>query len=429
MPTMMQILEHLTPLNRVMCSSDYDRTIEYLASIAPFREVRYEADREHNGWVIPPKWDVLEAKILRDGQVVYDGTWHPMAVIALSTPFRGTVSRDELLAHLHYDHRYDDAIPFHFRQLFRSWDRTWGFCVPKRWVASLEEGDYQVVIETAEAPGYLLMLEWELPGRLDETIAFGTNLDHPGVANDGLSGVVVGIELFRRIASRPRNLTYRLVLPQGIMGTEYYLGLQDPQRRGRILEGVMLEMLGSPTQLALQFSRGGGSNIEHALRGALDACGVDHRTGAFEEIILNDEYVWEAYGTPMASLSRFPYPEYHTDRDRVALMSEERLNEAVRVLEAAVDRVDSTSLVYKRFEGSICLSNPRYDLYLDPGQVAFGDAPDETRRRMRLLMDTIPTLDRPVSVRQLAARVGLPDDAVAAYLERWEAKGLIALRP
>jgi aminopeptidase-like protein len=428
-PSMMEILERLVPLNRVMCSSDYDRTIAYLADIAPFREIRYEAGTVHNGWVIPPKWDVVEASISRGGRVVYDGTWHPMAVIALSTPFRGTVAREELLAHLHHDHRFDDAIPFHFRQSFRSWERTWGFCVPRRLVESLPEGDYDVVIETSEAPGYLSMLEWEIPGRLDETVVFGTNLDHPGVANDGLSGVVVGIELFRRLASRPRNLSYRLVLPQGIMGTEYYLGLQEPARRGRILEGVMLEMLGSPTPLALQRSRGGASNLDHAVGEALLASGTAHRTGAFEEIILNDEYLWEAYGIPMSSLSRFPYPEYHTDRDGVGLMSVARLEEAVAVLEAAVDLVEATPLVFKRFEGNVCLSNPRYDLYVDPGQVAFGDAPDEGRRRMRLLMDTIPTLRRPVSVRRLAAEVGLPEDAVLAYLERWASKGLIALRP
>jgi predicted transcriptional regulator len=61
--------------------------------------------------------------------------------------------------------------------------------------------------------------------------------------------------------------------------------------------------------------------------------------------------------------------------------------------------------------------------------VAFGDGPDETRRRMRLLMDTIPTLTRPVSVRQLAQTVGLPEETVAAYLARWRDKGLIELRP
>jgi hypothetical protein len=64
---------------------------------------------------------------------------------------------------------------------------------------------------------------------------------------------------------------------------------------------------------------------------------VDHRTGGFEEVVLNDEYVWEAYGIPMAALTRFPYPEYHTDRDDVALMSEERLEEAVAVLLAAIE--------------------------------------------------------------------------------------------
>ena len=429
MPSMMQILRELTPLNRVMCSSDFDRTIEYLKAIGPFREVRYDAAQEHNGWVIPPKWDVVEARIERDGALVYDGRWHPLAVIALSAPFRGRVSRDELRAHLHYDHRYDDAIPFHFRQLFRSWERSWGFCVPKRLYDALEEGEYDVVIETAEAPGYLRMLEWELPGELEETIVFGTNLDHPGVANDGLSGVVVGIELFRRLAERPRNLSYRLVLPQGIIGTEYYLGLQDPARRGRILEGVMLEMIGSARPLAMQHSRGGASNIEHALVEALAAGGIEHRRGAFEEILFNDEYVWEAYGIPMASLSRFPYPEYHTDRDDAALMSEPHLKENVEVLLAAIERTESTPLVFKRFEGNVCLSNPRYDLYIDPGQVAFGDGPDETRHRMRKLMDAIPALTRPVSVRQLADQVGLPSDVVEAYLERWQAKGLLSLRP
>jgi len=430
MPSMMQILADLTPLNRVMCSSDYDRTVDYLLERLPFREIRYDADEpEHNGWVIPPKWDVLEAKILRDGAVVYDGTWHPMAVIALSAPFRGTVSLEELRRHLHFDHRYDDAIPFHFRQLFRSWDRTWGFCVPKRLVDGLEGGDYEVVIETAEAPGYLRMLEWELPGEADETIVFGANLDHPGVANDGLSGVAVGIELFRRLAEQPRALSYRLVLAQGIMGTEYYLGRQDPRRRARILEGAMLEMIGSPTQLALQFSRGAEGNLEHAIAAAVRALGVDHRTGGFEEVVLNDEYVWEAYGIPMASLTRFPYPEYHTDRDDVALMSAPALEEAVNVLEAAIATLESTPLIHKRFEGNVCLSNPRYDLYVDPGQVAFGDRPDEPRRQMRLLMDTIPTLSRPTSVRQLAARVGLPQETVAAYLDRWRKKGLIDLLP
>jgi|ADGO01.1.fsa_nt_gi Uncharacterized protein conserved in bacteria with an aminopeptidase-like domain len=205
MPSMMQILADLTPLNRVVCSDDYDKTIEYMKKVLPFEELSFSHDEAYNGWVIPPKWNVREAKILRNGKVIYDGTWHPMAVIALSSPFRGKVSREELRQHLHYDHRYDDSIPFHFRQLFRSWNRDWGFCVPKRFYDALEPGDYEVIIDTDESPGTLRMLEFTLPGRVEETIVFGTNLDHPGVSNDGLAGVVVGIELFRRLAKRSTN--------------------------------------------------------------------------------------------------------------------------------------------------------------------------------------------------------------------------------
>jgi aminopeptidase-like protein len=428
MVSMMKILEDLVPLNRVICSRDYDRTIEYLEALLPFRLIEYSSNDEHNGWVIPPKWDVKEAKIFRGGRVLYDGMRHPLAVIALSSSFKGKVDREELKRHLHYDHRYDDSIAFHFRQLFRSWQRDWGFCVPKRFYDGLEAGDYEVLIETEESDGVLRMLELTHPGELSETIVFGANLDHPGVANDGMSGVVVGIELFRRIARKRRKWTYKLVLAQGIIGSEYYLGKQRKEDRERIMEGLFLEMLGSRTQLALQASREASSNIEYAVGRSLQEKRVSFRTGPFESIILNDEYIWEAYGIPMASLSRFPYPEYHSERDNLSAISESMLSEAVDVLERAIEMLEDSVLVRKKFEGNICLSNPRYDLYVDPGQMAFGEIASHEQKRMRLLMDLIPTLTRRVTTRALAERVGLPEEQVRGYLRKWEEKGLLEMR-
>ena len=65
--------------------------------------------------------------------------------------------------------------------------------------------------------------------------------------------------------------------------------------------------------------------------------------------------------------------------------------------------------IVKKFEGNICLSNPQYDLYVDYGQVALGDTLSDQRRRMRCLMDFVPALDRPVSVKAVADHVGLPE--------------------
>jgi aminopeptidase-like protein len=427
MKSMMQVLRDLTPLNRAVCSVGYDQAVEYLSEVLPFRVISVPGSREHNGWVIPPSWDVEEARIVKDGRTVYDGTVHPLGVIALSRSFCETVSLDELRRHLHYDHRSEDAIPFHYRQQFRSWSRDWGFCIPKRLFDQLTPGDYEVVIRTRETPGTLKILEYKQHGSLDFTIALGGNLDHAGVANDGLAGCVVGIETLRRLQGRKTRFTYSLILSPGIIGSEFYFAGLTQSERSLILEGIFLEMLGSATPLAIQESRQAQGNTLHALKASLDQMGLSYRTGSFESIIVNDEYVWENYGIPTLSFSRFPYPEYHSSLDNIGMIKEECLNEAATALIGAIDRLEASPIVLKKFEGNICLSNPKYDLYIDYGQIALGDNLSDQARRMRCLMDLVPALDRPVSVKALADQVGLPEDSTLEYLQRWAAKGLIDL--
>lgn len=428
MSVMMDLLKELTPLNRVICSSDYDRTVERVRQLLPAEVLEYPAaSGEYNGWVIPPKWDVLEATIARGEAIVYDGTWHPLGVIALSAPFEGRVSLDELKTHLHYDHRYSDSLTFHFRQLFRSWDRDWGFCMPKHIYDALEPGDYDVRIVTREEPGVLKVVTATHAGSIPYTVALCANLDHPGVSNDGLAGVAVGIEVLRRLQDRRTMYTYTLALAPGIMGTEYYLGLLAPTSRAQILECLCLWMLGSRTELGLQDSRGARSNMERALAKVMNEQGTQYRRGEFESIIINDEYLWEAYGIPTCSLSRFPYPEYHSSRDNASIISEDSLEEAVAIVLGAIEHLEATPLVEKRFEGTICLSNPRYGLYIDPGQISFGERIGDEQRRLRMLQDYLPSLGHPETVRSLAWRFGLPEQLVLDYLRDWEERGLVSI--
>jgi len=425
MKSMMQILEDLTPLNRAVCSLGYDQAVDYLGQVLPFRILTVPQSREHNGWVIPPSWDVVDAKIFKDGEMVYDGTAHPLGVIGLSSSFSGTVDLEELRRHLHYDHRYEDSVPFHYRQFFRSWQRVWGFCLTKKTYDSFKPGNFEIVIRTKESPGVMKILEYKHAGASDYTILLGGNLDHAGVANDGLAGCVVGLEVLRRLQGRKTKFTYALVLSPGIIGSEFYLASLTPIERAQILEGVFLEMLGAGTQLAVQDSRSDMVSLGYALKASLDGLGISYRTGAFASIIINDEYIWENYGIPMLSLSRFPYPEYHSSKDDMTAIREASLDEAVKALLGAVDRMEASPIMVKKFEGNICLSNPRFDLYADYGQVALGDTPTDQRRRLRNLMDLVPALDRPVSIKALAGRVDVPEAQTLEYLQRWAAKGLI----
>ncbi|OGV50875.1 MAG: hypothetical protein A2X49_05525 [Lentisphaerae bacterium GWF2_52_8] len=421
---MMKIVEDLTLTNRVFCSKGYDEVIEYLRKLLPFEVNGYEGC-SCNGWVIPPSWDLKEAKIFHDGRLVWDGMSHPLAVIALSSPFRGKVSKAELLEHLYFDARYDHVIPYHFRQLYRPWKRSWGFCLPRKLYDSLPEGDYDVVIETIESSGCLKVPEFTIQGRSDLCFAFVAHLDHPGMANDDLCGCAVGVELFRRLSRMKTNYSYKLLLVQEMTGSEFYWNFSNPKNKNKIFEGLFIEMLGSKTGLVYQQSQLGASNIEWALTKALEDLKLPFRKEPFRGAVCNDENIWEAYGVPMASISRFPYPEYHCDLDNPSIISQEMMGEALDTLLRTVTLLDSSAMVSKRFKGTICLSNPDYNLYMDPGQPAYGEEGDENATRWNKLMEAIPLLSAPVCGKRLASEFGLPEKSVMDYLARWKEKGLL----
>jgi hypothetical protein len=156
-------------------------------------------------------------------------------------------------------------------------------------------------------------------------------------------------------------------------------------------------------------------SIFHALKASLERMDIPYRTGPFGSIIINDEYIWENYGIPMLSFSRFPYPEYHSSRDNMEIIRENSLKEAADALVGAIDQLESSPIFLKRFEGNICLSNPKYNFYVDYGQVALGDPVSDQRSRLRSLMDFVPSLDRAVTVKAIE------------YLEKWAGAGLIDL--
>lgn len=420
-----QILEKLWKLNRIFCSSDYDASLEYLSTFLPFAIHQYSSTQPYKGWVIPPKWELIKGEIRCKGRVIYEAD-HPLKIIGISKSFQGEVSGDELKKHLHYDQRNPNNIPYHFRQHYRPWDRNWGFCVPQTFYDSLNEDIYEVEIITKESEGYLKVAEYIKPGKLQEGFAFVAHLDHPGMANDDLSGVAVGVELLHRLSQIETKFTYRLVLVQEIIGSVFYLD-HEFSKGNPILESCFIEMLGSKTPLSFQYSRFGSSCLEKELKNALMKSGQQFTEGPFRSIVCNDECVWESYRIPMCSLSRFPYPEYHSDKDNLSIMSQEYLTDAVDILYDSLIALDKNILLKKQFEGVYSLAHPSFNLYIDPGQPAFNKLPSTSSVKLRSLMDEIPLLPKYSFINSIAEALQLPEDLVFNYLKQWEEKGLIDL--
>lgn len=429
-PTL-KIIQDLAPLSRVFCSPDYDFSLDYLQKLLPNPKLfSYKKEDEHNGWQIPPRWVLAESWIKdKDGNLCYNGLHHPLATISYSASFAGFIKGSELKKHL-FSCRHDpERISFHFRNSYRPWDREWGFSVPTAILDAIQNEElYEVCIRTEEAMGELKILEAQTgKGQSGLKFVFVAHLDHPGMANDDLAGVAAGVELLRRLSKKDLRHSYHLLVVQELIGSQFYLQdfrKRNPEQRP-FFEGLFLEMPGTDTPLALQASMNGQSLLEDALKSALDTSKLPFRQGKFKCIIGNDESIFEAYGVPMASLSRYPFEEYHTDADNASLMDEKALEEYVSILEQSVDLLEKTSFYQKIFDGVICLSNPSYNLYIDSGQPAFEAMPPAEILNLRQIMDYLPLAQEIFGAHQLSQLFSVPLEQVQDYLSKWVKAGLL----
>lgn len=435
----MELIRILSPLRMAPNSNGADECARILREELPFTVHEFAGGAEINGWVCPMKWEVCEAKIRdRNGDIVYDGMWHPLAVIGYSQAFEGRVQGRELKKHLFYPDAFDDALVYHCDLFYKPFRKEWGFSVTKRFFDSVQEdADYDIELNTEFEPGSMKVLEYVLPGESDDSIVMNAHNCHAFLCNDDLAGVTVGVELCRELAKVPkRRFTYRLIVAAEHFGSIFYLNRLTDAEAKRLKYGVFLEMLGTSGALALQRSYLGDTLIDRALMNALKFGKVEWRTDIFRKIVGNDETCWEGagYEVPFPSISRSlgigHFPEYHTSKDGPELIIEDKLQESVRIILDAFNILEKDAVMTRKFKGLIALSHPRYNLYkpfYDPSE------PDrktvsETARNWNYLMDCIPRyFDGQTRIIEVAERHELPFRSVYDYICQFEEKGLVEM--
>jgi aminopeptidase-like protein len=249
-------------------------------------------------------------------------------------------------------------------------------------------------------------------------------LCHNLAANDGLSGVVVGLEVMRALAQKKqRRFNYLfLVLPETI-GSLAWLSHNEnlmPSLHG----GLFLEMMGLDNPFSLQNSFGSDSEVDLCFELGLREAYPDMWCTPFRSVPGNDERQFNAPGVrvPMASLSRmqcpgtsgFPYPQYHSDHDNPTTTSQERLEESLCAVLAMLECLEQNYVPLNLFKGEVFLS--RYGLH--PG--SFMDAADH-----QALFAVLFRIDGTRSLAQIAQEIGEPFSRVRNVCEKLRECGLV----
>lgn len=428
---MLKLLKRIYSLRLAPVSADTDRAVKLLKKELPFKIHKFKSGKECNGWIVPKSWQVQKAEIRKNGKLVYDGKKHPLGVMGYAKSFKGRVTFSELKKHLTFRRDCPNAIGYHCDYYYKPWRSDWGFSIPYTLYKKLKKNNYEIDLQASFESGTMKVCDFFLHGQKKDTIIFNAHNCHAAQANDDIAGVVVGIELMKRLSERKNKYSYRLIIAPEHLGTVFYLAHLPKDVISSFKFCFFLEMLGNNNRIALQESFTGKSLIDQAAQHYLKFNFPEYFSAKFRKIVGNDETVWESagYEIPTVSLSRWPYREYHTSRDNTDIISEEKLRESLRAVLGILDILETNCTMRRNFKGLIALSNPKYDLYISPGtDPSIPMEKTEDRKKWNYLMDCLPRyFDGENTILDIAIKYDIDYQQLYKYLLKFKENGLIEL--
>src|SRR5208283_5756044 len=171
-------------------------------------------------WTVPKEWNIRDAYIKDPhGKRVLDFGKSNLQVLNYSTPVHATMSLSELKPRLHALPEHPEWIPYRTSY----YQENWGFCLSHNQIQRLEDGDYEVCIDSSLEDGHLTYGECYLPGSSTDEVLISCHVCHPSLANDNLSGLTVATFLAKFLSGHDLRYSYRFVFIPGTIGAITWL--------------------------------------------------------------------------------------------------------------------------------------------------------------------------------------------------------------
>lgn len=332
---MMQLAAELYPICRSITGNGVRESLRILQRCVPLEIREVPTGTRVFDWEVPAEWNIRAAWI-KDGagRTVVDFQNHNLHVVNYSRPVRARLSLDELRPHLFSLPEHPHWIPYR-TTYYRD---TWGFCLPHRLLTSLDDGEYEVCVDTSLEPGNLSYGELVVPGQTTDEVLFSCHSCHPSLANDNLSGMVVAAHLAASLRQRQNRLTYRFLWLPGTIGAITWLA-QNESVVPRIRAGLVLSCVGDSGPFTYKKSRRGDAEIDQIMSHLLSPESGD-RLIDFTPIGYDErQYCSPGFNLPVGCFMRTPngcFPEYHTSADNLDFIKSESLAGSLQMLQRVV---------------------------------------------------------------------------------------------
>lgn len=341
---MHQLIGELYPICRSITGNGVRETLKILQKHIPLEIREVPTGTEVFDWTVPKEWNIRDAYIKDStGHKIIDFQASNLHVVNYSTPIAQTLSLEALKPHLFTAPETPDWIPYRTSY----YKENWGFCLSHTQFLSLQDGKYEVYIDSSLEAGHLTYGEYYLPGETEAEILVSCHVCHPSLADDNLSGIAVSTFLAKALAQTSRRYSYRFLFIPGTIGSITWLALNEA-KAPNIKHGFVLTCVGDAGNATYKKSRRGDAEIDRAFVHVLNHINADYELIDFFPYGYDErQYCSPGFNLAVGCFMRSQhgqFPEYHTSADNLTFVQPQALKNSLEICQAVVQVLEGNQI-------------------------------------------------------------------------------------
>ena len=422
---MYELCERLFPICRSITGDGVRKTLQMLVEVYGNEINIHEVPTGTKvfDWTVPKEWNIKEAYIENSkGQRVIDFKNNNLHVVGYSLPVDKFVDLQELKSVVYTQPDQPDAIPY----VTSYYKECYGFCMSQNQLDKLPEDTYHIVIDSELKEGSLTYGEIIIPGDTEEEVFLSTYICHPSMANNELSGPVVATFLAKWLNLLvKRRYTYRIIFIPETIGAITYLSKNLQYLKEHVIAGFNLSCVGDNRTFSYVESRYGDTLADKAAKNVLSFYYPDYKTYSFLKRG-SDERQYNAPGVdlPVCAICRSKYgeyPEYHTSKDNLELISPEGLLGAYEVYQQCILSLENN---YSYKINVLCEPQLGKNIYFVRGLYPT-TSQKGTYDAVKVMIDFIAYADGSNDLIDISNIIGVPVNELLTVIEKLEKVDLL----
>ncbi len=314
------LIAELYPICRSITGNGVRESLRIIQQRVPLTVHEVPTGTKVFDWTVPKEWNIRDAYIRNPrGERVVDFKKSNLHVVSYSIPVKARMQLEDLKDHLHSLPEQPDWIPYRTSY----YNENWGFCLSHRQLEALEDGEYEVCIDSTLEEGHLTYGEYLLPGESNDEVLISCHICHPSLCNENLSGVSLVALLAASLKQLSLRYSYRFLFLPTTIGSITWLWMNQG-RVPAIKHGLVAACVGDPGRLTYKRSRRGGAEIDRAAIHVLKCTAADYELIDFAPYGFDErQFCSPGFNLPVGVLTRSrhdSFPEYHTSADNLDLV-------------------------------------------------------------------------------------------------------------